>query len=170
MGTEVFYENNYFEDSSEIRNGYSLTVLSARIIKTEEFLKNNEIDKINISADDENPMAQYLPEYVYDVVVKVRNINNNNEECGIDLYNTVLATDDASLRVDDNIWSALYPQLNGLKQFKLVENSEAIIHFPYALSYCDSDTHKMKNDFLFKNKFQLVMSKYPVDLRINIRL
>lgn len=171
MGTEVFYENNYYEDSSEIRNGYSITVLSARIVKTDDFLKEYQIAELNIPKGIDDPFIQYVPEYVFDVEVKVKNINNNNENSGIDLYNTILAADDFKLQVDDKIWSALYPQLNSIKKFKLVENSEAIIHFPYAISYGDAELqHSVNSDMLYKADFQLILSKYPVDLRINIQL
>lgn len=169
MGTEVFYEDNYYEDSSEIRNGYSITVLSAKIFKTDDFLQEHQIKELNIPKDIDDPFIQYVPEYVFDVEVKVKNINNNNENSGIDLYNTILAADDFKLQVDDKIWSALYPQLNSIKKFKLVENSEAIIHFPYAISYGDAELqHSVTSDMLYKTDFQLVLSKYPVDMRINI--
>ena len=30
--------------------------------------------------------------------------------------------------------------------------------------------HSVTSDMLYKNNFQLVLSKYPVDMRINVRL
>ena len=169
MNTEVFYEDNYFEYADENRDGYSITVLSAKILKTEDFLKEQNIKELNIPTGDEySDWEKYIPEYVYDVTVHIK--NTNCKENGIDMFNTVLATDTAVLKVDEHIWDALYPHLGGSLKFALVENSEETIHLPFAISYSDACERKaVDNDMLFNCEFQLTISKYPSDIRINIK-
>lgn len=169
QGVEVEFGNNFYESSAESRDGYSIKVLSSRIVKTDDFLKENNIDKLSIPTDIDDPFIKYVPEYVVDVEVLLKNTSNNKDNGGIDLYYLSLAADDFKLQVNDNIWDALYPQLNASKRFKLRENTVETIHFPFAISYGDAEVTKaVSSDMLFVNDYQLILSKYPMDMRVNI--
>lgn len=170
MGTQVPYNDNYFENEDEQMNGYSITVLSARIVKTEDFLKEHNIaDSVTVPPADEATVHNYVPEYVYDVVVNIK--NTDNTEGGISMFNTGIISDDIFLRVDHTIWNALYPQLSGSLTFKLIENSDEDIHLPFGIEYYYTNVNKkcaLTVDDLYSRDFQLVISKYPVNQRINI--
>lgn len=170
IGTEVPYNDNYFENEDEQLNGYFITVLSAKIVKTEDFLKEHDIaDSVTIPPADQVTQSNYVPDYIYDVVINIR--NSDNTEGGISLYNTAIMSDDVHLRVDETIWSALYPQLGGSLTFKLVENSDEDIHLPFGIEYYYknvNESNAINVDMLYSRDFQLLVTRYPLDQRINL--
>lgn len=161
----VYFENDFFEKADEQSNGYSLTVLNYGIIKTEDYAKKHNItlpDKP--SEDDPNAHLYYIPEYIYEVEIKVK--NTNNTETGLDFSQIRLISSNIYLEVHDDIWMLLHPQLSGNKRLKLREDSEANISLPYAVPYAFKDDSYVDLDMLYNREFVMSLSKYPTDKRI----
>lgn len=170
MGTEVFCGSNYYEKATEQLDGYSITVLSAKIVKTEDYLKEYNIsDSVKLPTPGETLTAEnFVPEYIYDVEVNIR--NTHNTEGGINLYYTVLVSDDILMKVDEKVFGAMYPHLGGEYGFKLMENTDENIHLPFAPGpeYKLNNINFITPEVLASRRFHLNVTKYPLDQRINI--
>lgn len=168
MGQTVEIGDNYFEMHDENMNGYSVSVLSVEILKTDDFLKKHNIDKSSLKTDPNMPEEmKYVPNCIYDLELKIKNSGSNNAK-GISLYNMVLVANDKILKVDDKLWAAMYPHVAGVIGIALKENTEEIIHFPYAVTYSDHINSFVTDDMIYNEKFELILSKYPIEKRIKI--
>ena len=101
----------------------------------------------------------------------IQDMDAPDSDGGISMFNTGIISDDIFLRVDHTIWKALSPQLSGSLTFKLIENSDEDIHLPFGIEYYYTNVNKkcaLTVDDLYSRDFQLVISKYPINQRINI--
>lgn len=161
MNEVVEYDDNFFNRSREARKGYSIEVKSAKIVSYEEFEKENGIILT------ENSSESYSPAFVADIEVTIYNNGTENEECGIDLFNTLLTTSCIRMPIDLDLWNSLYPQLGGSYTFRLRENSSMDFHLPYIVEN-EMDAQMADYDYLINEQCYLNISLYPVKKRINV--
>ncbi len=159
MNTFVEYKNSFFNSSKrENKNGYSIMVLDAEVIEYNEYVKKHKL-KINNGED------VFVPKYVYDVKVKIK--NENNKKHGIDMYFTTLNGVNFSMHINDVLWAALYPQLYGSNSFSIKPESEMEFHFPYCV---DNEEYEkiIDKEYFLNNKFYLSVSEYPESQKIEV--
>ncbi len=165
MNETVPYESDYFRRSDNILKGYTVTVLSAEILPYDEYAEKYNIDLPEIGTDEYgNPI--YRPEYVYDVEAKFE--NTDNEDGGIDMFDTLLVNGDAlMLRADADLWDKMYPQLAGSYSFRLRPNTEMVFHIPFTVESVYGERYPIEK--VKKEQMSLVISQYPVKKVIAIR-
>lgn len=161
MNEVVEYDDNFFNRSREARKGYSIEVKGAKIVSYEEFEKENGIILT------ENSSESYSPAFVADIEITIYNNGTENEECGIDLFNTLLTTSCIRMSIDLDLWNSLYPQLGGSYTFRLRENSSMDFHLPYIVEN-EMDAQMADYDYLINEQCYLNISLYPVKKRINV--
>ena len=82
VGEEIPFENDFFFNSGDNSNGYSVTVLDKNYMNTDEF-------KEKYGSDDEDLLG--FSDYVYLVRINVKNISNNKGEAkGVDISRFLL--------------------------------------------------------------------------------
>lgn len=159
MGDWVEYGNNFYEKSTENRNGYSIKVIKAEVIAFDEYLKNHHI---SIFRDAE----LFTPQYVYDVSVIIK--NKNNTTSGINMIDTTLNSINNVMQIDFDIFDALYPQLSGSVSFSIKPNTEMEFHFPFVIANADFEKICDYN-YLTSNIFYLNLSQYPTKQSIEVK-
>lgn len=168
MGSLVEYNKDYFVKSSEQRDGYKILVKSAKIEKYEDFAAEQGLTLPEKSADDSSH-KKFRADYVFDVEATIYNVDNTNENGGIDMFNTILVSSNTRFRIDDTLWSLLYPQLGSSYTFKLRPNTQMDFHFPFVVE--TSDEQKIIDlSFLKTRQFYLDISQYPTKKMIRIKL
>ena len=156
----VEYGDNFYDKSTENRNGYSVKVVNAKVVAFDEFLKQNNI---SVYKDEE----LFKPEYIYDVTVIVK--NENNTDSGISMIDTTLNSTNNIMQVDFDVFDALYPQLNGSISFSVKPGTEMEFHFPFVVA--NADFEKICDyDYLTDNTFYLNLSQYPVENSIEVKV
>lgn len=160
----VPYESDYFRRSDNILKGYTATVLGSEILPYDAYAEKYNIDLPEAGTDEfGNPV--YRPEYVYDIEVKF--VNTDNEDGGIDMFDTLLVNGDAlMLRADEYLWDAMYPQLAGSYSFRLRPNTEKVFHIPFVVESVYSKRYPIEK--IKKQQMALVISQYPVKKIIEI--
>lgn len=160
----VPYESDYFRRSDNILRGYTATVLGSEILPYDAYAEKYNIDLPEVGTDEfGNPV--YRPEYVYDIEVKFA--NTDNEDGGIDMFDTLLVNGDAlMLRADEYLWDKMYPQLAGSYSFRLRPNTEKVFHIPFVVESVYSKRYSIEK--IKKQKMALVISQYPVKKIIEI--
>ena len=144
MNTEVQIENDYFDSSSEIMNGYSVTVLDNEIIPVDEFQQQYHDYKNKMNA-----------EYIYLVKARFRNVDNNlGDSAGIDLRHYILQEESYINFMDKEA----YKLINGFNsiKFSLRYNSEIDIIIPFHV-----DAEYINVEKLCVGKPMLIVSLYP---------
>lgn len=168
MGETVHFGENYVELSTENMNGYSIKVNKASVKKTEDFAAEHNITLPERPPEgSEEAIYFYLPEYIYDVEVTIT--NTGNTEGGIDLYSTVLVSKNILLQVDKTVWGALYPHMKGQMGFKIRENTEVTLTFPFAPQAFEEEIGYVDLNKLISRDFHLMVTKYPLDQRILVK-
>lgn len=159
MGEWVGYENDFYEKSSDTRNGYSIKVVDARVVKYDDFLSERGIE---VFKDSES----FTPDYIFDVTVIIK--NENNTEGGISMIDTTLNSVNDIMQVDFDIFDALYEQLSGSVSFSLKTNTEMEFHFPFKVA--NAQFQKVCDyEYLTKNIFYLNLSQYPTEKSIEVK-
>lgn len=144
IGDEAAIENDYFDNSSEKMNGYTVTVLGTEIIPMDEF-KN----RYNNYANETNSEHMYL------VNVRFKNINNQyGNNTGIDLGQYILQESSYINFIDREAYS-LINDFDSI-QFSLRMNSEMEFILPFHIDSFYIDKNRLK-----KGNPQLVISLYP---------
>ncbi len=144
IGDEVAIENDYFDNSSEKMNGYSVTVLDAKIMPIEEFenLYNNYNNNMNA-------------EYMYLLKVRFKNTDNSyGNNAGIDLGQYILQESSYINFIDREAYD-LINDFDSIK-FSLRLNSEMELIIPYHIDPFYINIKKLR-----KGNPQLVVSLYP---------
>ena len=163
MNEVVEYGDNFFNRSGELREGYAIEVKNAKILTYDEFKQKYDI------TPPEKAAGSYCPEFVVDLEVTIFNRGTENEECGIDLFNTLFTSSCIRMPIDLDLWSSLYPQLGGSDTFRLRENSSMDFHLPYIVEN-ESDARIADRDYMLDRPWYLNISLYPVKKRIEIVL
>lgn len=144
IGDEVAIENDYFDNSSEKMNGYTVTVLGTELIPINEF--KNEYN---------NYANEISSEYMYLVNVRFKNINNQyGNNAGIDLEQYILQETSYINFIDREA----YGLINGFDsiKFALRTNSEMEFVIPFGINSMYIDIEELKS-----GKPTLVVSLYP---------
>lgn len=144
IGEEVSIENDFFDNSSEKMNGYSLIVTDTNIISIDDFKSEYSMFKNDMHAD-------------YICLVKVIFKNNDNEfgeSAGINLEQYILQ-EKSYINFPDREAFQLINNINAL-MFSLRVNSEKELIIPFDINNNYMDVRKLKS-----NVGSLVVSLYP---------
>ncbi len=158
LGEAAPYEKDFFHRIDENRDGYVITVESAKLMTYKAFAHAHGVTESYISEEDSRP------KYVYDIEVLIKNNNTQDDLTkGIDLINTRLVSSNASMQVDDRLFGLLYPHLSEQMSFSLKPESDMLMHLPYA-EYEEDDY-----DILNRRDYYLLMSMYPTKKMIALK-
>lgn len=164
LGETVAYEKNYLQRSDRVLDGYSVVVLGTEIMSYQEYLQRYQV-KLSDQEHYLNGNPVFRPEYVYDVEVKF--INQNNIDAGIDMFDTLLSNGDVLLmRVDEVLWTLMYPQLSGSYSFRLRPGTEMVFHLPFVPELVYSSKYDMER--ILQEKMSMVITQYPVKKIIDL--
>ena len=153
MGEEVSIGSNYFEDSTELMDGYSITANSATIYTFDDYL-----EKINLSSEDAKTLfLEYddnnFPDTVYEIELTVRNNNVEITDGGINFFKYSLYGVDYKIQLSSPLFAKLNPTVNvsqGFIGFSLRPESEMKFFLPFAIRQGNKiktiDTEKILND------------------------
>lgn len=144
MNTKIEIEDDFFDNSSENMNGYSITILDTEIIPIDEFQKQY--------SDYNNDMNA---EYIYLVRVCFENENNNyGNSAGINLGQYILQEGSYINFIDREA----YELINGFDsiKFSLRINSEMEMVIPFHVDSRYINVNKLKT-----GQPTLVVSLYP---------
>lgn len=144
MNSEVQIENDYFDSSSELMNGYSVTVLDNDIISVDEFQQQYHDYKNRMNA-----------EYICLVKARFKNVDNDlGDNAGIDLGHYILQEESYINFMDKEA----YELINGFSsiKFSLRLNSEIDIIIPFRV-----DTEYINVEKLKIGNPTLIVSLYP---------
>lgn len=162
MGEMVPYEDDYFYHSDEIRDSYEIGVMSARIMTTEDYLKEHGLTKTEVWGEmDEGP------KFIIDVEVKIRNNATEENDQYIDSLSTHLFAGGDDFLRSKELLDCIYPQLAaGTFGFRVRPNTEATLHIPFSvLQWQPTSIERIKSQDLY-----LVLSAYPTKKMIKIEL
>lgn len=166
QGEFVEYGDNFFyRSSSEQRNGYSIKVVDAKLMRMEDYLKN-----IGLSYSDYLKMIEdssgFEKEYVVDVQIIIK--NTNNTVGNFDRLDTRIHGINFCLSCEDILFDYMYPNLKDSYGFKVRENTEYKINIPYCPEAVDIKTCNEK--YLMGNNLYLNISQYPVKKMIKLQV
>lgn len=157
-GEIVQIEDNFFEKSNEMMNGYNVKVIDSEIVPAEEYL-----EKFGHTLED-----QFYSDldYYYLVTVTVANVDNEFVgEKGVDFKQWFLQGDDYILRVEELAYSLANSDVGNSRSISLMENSEMEFTLPF---YIFSEVYTTY-DKLIKESPVLVIASYPTKLMLNIK-
>ena len=162
VGERVYYGNNYFEYSSEIMDGYSLEVLSAKVYEYDAYL-----EKMGIETD---PTTKWRAEYVFDLEIRFYNSGGTDGKGGVPFISTYLASTDDRLTVNSELVGAMYPHLGEDPYgFSIRPETEMILHLPYQMEWISWLYVGDEKDYLEESDFYLNVTQYPVKQVVFIR-
>lgn len=162
VGERVYYGNNYFEYSSEIMDGYSLEVLSAKVYEYDAYL-----EKMGIETD---PTTAWHAEYVFDLEIRFYNSGGTDGKGGVPFISTYLASTDNRLAVNSELVGAMYPQLGEDPYgFSIRPETEMVLHLPYQMEWVPWLYVGDEKEYLEKTDFYLNVTQYPVKQLVFIR-
>jgi hypothetical protein len=156
--------SNFLMVAEENMNGYLVRVNGASVKTLAEFLT-----EIGQPPDYfQTATAVYIPTYVYDLEVTVRNENSEGSDLavGINLIGTVLKSANHQIQVHHELFDLLYPQLKGEYGFRVRPGTEMALHFPFTAI---RDNAKKRDRAYFETEqFYLILSRYPVQKMIKV--
>ena len=165
-GEEVDLDKNYFYDTYEICEGYSVCVNDVQLLTCEEFVRkygcgDSEIKKIT-------DYCSVFPDMVYDVSITVKNKNKERQETGINFYDYNIYSKDYILSIDSYLYElANAEKKNQSPMFSLRPESELTFNLPYGVS-TNSSVSYLSEDVLRKSRVYLLVSMYPIQNQILI--
>ncbi len=144
IGDEVPIEDDFFDQSSEKMNGYSIKVTDTDILTIDEFeSKYGEYEN------------EFHAEYIYIVTAIFKNSNNSlGESAGIDLGQYILQQNSYINFIDREAYE-LINEFDSIK-FALRENSEMEFVIPFDINSMYIDIEELKS-----GDPTLVVSLYP---------
>lgn len=146
MDEEVFIENDFFYNSQEQMNGYSVTVLDTNLFTVNEFREQYNVFDDSIFE---------FSDFVLLVRIKFRNVSNNlGEDAGINLSYYVLQETSYINYIERDAFRILndFDYLS----FSLRQNSEKEFVIPFGINTEYIDIEKFKD-----GTSELVISLYP---------
>ena len=129
-GEKVPYETDFIHMADEDLRGYSITVHGATIYTLNEYLELHDIAMDTGGLPEEEI---YRPDFIYAVDVTFENDGNTNTNVGLNMFSTLLISANFRLTVMQNVWTPLYPHLDGSLMFKLYPDSSQDMQLPYAI-------------------------------------
>lgn len=162
VGDRVDYGDNYFDYSSEIIDGYSLEVLSAKVYEYDAYKEYMRI-KTDTS-------AEWNSDYIFDVEIRFFNEGGSEGKGGIPFISTYLASVDNRLAVDTKLVGAMYPQLGGDPfGFSIRPGTDMILHIPYQIEMIPALYVGDEKKYLETSDFYLNVTQYPVKQLVFVR-
>lgn len=157
---------NFFDSASENPKGYKLQICSAKVKSIESFLEEQRQPTDIIPLVDEYGYPR--PDYVCDLELKI--INGNNADGYVLISRYFLADGALTLEMNYDLWSILYPEMEGAVAVTLDKNEEMSIHIPFTASPRSQRRYTERvNQRLPHSKFALCVSEYPVRKMLEIR-
>lgn len=162
MGEMVPYEDDYFEQSLEIRDSYELGVMSARIMTAEDYVKEHGVTTEEVWGEYDE-----MPKFIIDIEVKIRNNATEENDQYIDSIRTHLFAGGDEFMRSKELLDCIYPQLAaGTFGFRVRPGTEATLHIPFSvLQWQPTSIERIKSQDLY-----LVLSAYPTKKMIKIEL
>ena len=148
-GTEVPIEKDFFINSDEDMDGYTVTVLDAELMSVEDFLQRYH-------AEEQTEMLGNFTDYIYTVRVSVGNHDNPflNEK-GINLQYYYLEGTDYVLSLEDICYQIANPDMPGTS-FSLRQETSMELVLPF--SVMSSQTSRKH---VLEDAPKLLVSLYP---------
>ena len=151
--------NTFFFDETEMREGYSIELLSSEIISFEEFEK-----KYNLKTTINEIIDFNAPDRIYEITIKV--YNRNNTEGGIDIHPFILQGIDNYVDINTDLFILVNDIVRGNTKFALKSDSEIELSLPFNLR--KELFSRAGWDGLDNYDFYLVLSKYPIKKMIKL--
>ncbi len=161
----VEYGDNFFYRSSgENRNGYSIKVTGAYLMKIDDYLES-----IDVSYDEYKSKAEEMSETEKNIVLDLHIIlkNEGNSDGSFDIFDTRVNASNFCLSNDSILFGLLYPKLNGEFAFKVRENTEYEMRIPYCPEKVDMRV--CTYEYAASRDFYLNISQYPVKKMIKLQ-
>lgn len=167
MNEVVPFEDDFFYSKDEIRDGYDIEVLSARVMTIEEYL--DEIGKTEEEWEEVKGKNGVKVPYVYDVEVRIRNHVEEENNQYIDLINTALYQPDNFYQVDSELLWMRYPTVDTSSfGFRVLPGTETVVHLPYHVLDYDVEHYGFTFEKVKNSETYLLLSMYPVKKMIEI--
>lgn len=156
-GEKVPYENDFFYREDEVIDGYFITVEGATLYPIEDYLALHDIEYATLQRM--NPDG-YIPDYIYAVDVVFENEGNTDTSMGLNMFATLLISADLRLMINTDIWTLMYPHLQGSLTFKLHTDTTQALQLPYAVE-TQWEQDQMHTNDLSDRQFVLNITQYP---------
>ena len=167
MNEVVPFEDDFFYNKDEIRDGYDIEVLSARVMTIEEYL--DEIGKTKEELMEAKGENQSEIPYVYDVEVRIQNHRTEENNQYIDLINMALYQPENSYQVDHELLWLRYPTVDTSSfGFRVLPGTETVVHLPYHILDYDVEHYGFTFEKVKNSETYLLLSMYPVKKMIEI--
>lgn len=157
MGEKVPFEDDVFYIDS--MKGYSLTILSAEVKTTEQFLEEYGASMEDI------PEANYTPK-VYDLEVEVA--NDNNVETGINLYEMQLRNNAAYAGFDE-VYYRIANKEKGYQDISIAVQPGTSVTMHWIFIMPEQCFSKQAYENIENLDLKLVMSLYPTKKMIRLK-
>lgn len=148
-GTEVPVEKDFFIDSDEDMDGYTVTVLDAELVSVEDFLQRYDVEE-------ERENIGNFTDYIYTVRVSIGNKDNPfiNEK-GISLEAYYLKGTDYVLALEDTCYQFANPDMPGTS-FSLRQGTSMELILPFCVM-----SSQTSREHVLADSPKLQISLYP---------
>lgn len=149
--------------SGEQMEGYEVQVVNYDLMDLEEYQK-----KYRIEFTEKEEKELELPEKVYDVTIKVRNVSERlKEEMGMNFFFLILQGKELYGDTNDALYERVNPEAQGTMQFALRPGTEMEFHVPFNLreEWFRKKQWKKVEDY----PFHIVFTKYPVKKVVELK-
>ena len=99
--------------------------------------------------------------------VTFENEANTRTEVGLNMFSTLLISANLRLMVNQNVWTPLYPHLDGSLMFKLYPDSSQDMQLPYAIE-TEWEANEIDRAELESRTFYLNITEYPTRKLIEV--
>lgn len=160
-GEQVALDGNFFFDSIENTNGYSICVNYAELVDYRELVKStgNDVQLLE---------EMYTPKYICLLNVTVKNEGNSEGY----LLATAFYLFNKSLKIpiDFQVWNMIDEAIDGKSVLKLRENTEVTLTIPFSAQYLDEAINSQKlNKRLENESFYFCFCSCPVKKLIEFK-
>ncbi len=154
VGDRVYFGDNYYDVSTEVIDGYSLEVMSAKVYEWDEYKKIMGVPAFETSI--------WHADYILDVEVHVYN-DGYEKDGGIAFVYTYLASSDNRLAANTELIGAIYPKLGTDPQgFSIRTDTDMIFHIPYQIEGVPALYVGDEKKYLETTDFYLNVTHYPI--------
>lgn len=138
-GVEVPIEKDFFYNSDEDMDGYTITVLNAELVSVEDFLQR-------YNASEQAEILGNYTDYIYTVRISVENQNNSfTDEKGIALGLYHLKGTDYVLSLEDTCYQIANPDMPGTS-FSLKQGTSMELILPFNVMSSQTSQKHVLND------------------------
>lgn len=165
QGEFVDLGDNYFYNSGEQLDGYSVKVESAKLMTLENFINSfgRSFDEYKKQAEDDNV---YLNRYVVCVELTIK--NSHSQGYGIDIISSRVCTVNYNLECNAYLFSYIYPDFEEYTYLKVREGTEFRIALPYLLIPSYEEILGEKD--LINADLYLNLTQYPIKKMIKLNV